>query len=245
MCWKPRIELLVILAVISAWTVELSAQSTGKKGEAPKSDAPLPEWSEIETTVNSHFSGATEKPSSKRRKSRYPKASEGPREDDLITQQDLSGLFEKLEKQGWLFGKRDRKELEGRLLSESDFLVRQLRTAGGKRFMRKMSSFPGGYDRLDRLQKMPYGRKQIQNLIKGPDGAKLVEYLTKTKEGKNLGKQLSQSRTGRNFNQPTGRIYTRKDFLNQLEQSYQTEVERREAAAAEEPKKTGPRKKSV
>ena len=211
-----------------------------------ESKTELPQWSEIESVVNDHFSEGSGKKTTRRRKSRRYKQPEQLQENDLITQQDVSGLFKKIEKLGWEITKQDRKKILDRLLSESDFLVRQLRTAHGRRFMRKISTLPGGYDRIDRLRKMPHGKKRIQEFIKGPDGDKMIEYMTTTKHGKNLGKQLSRTKTGRNFNEPTGMFYTQKDVLEHLQKLYQTEAEQRESQESEsKPTKKSKSKKSA
>ena len=191
----------------------------------------LPEWSEIESVVNGHFFEASGSKNTSSRKFRRRKQSEQLQENDLITQQDVSGLFKKIEKAGWLISKKDRNEIIERLLPESDILVRQLRTAHGKQFMRKISKLPGGYDRIDRFRKMPHGKYRIQEFIKGPDGDKMIEYMTTTKYGKNLGTLLSRAKNGRNFNAPTGMLYTQKDVLEHLQTLYQidrTEAEQRQ-----------------
>jgi hypothetical protein len=228
--------LLFVFTVLLIWSPALpSAQTeqtdTSKEAGEPaetkdteedseKTQSELPEWGEIESVVNDHFSEGSGRKTTSRRKSRRREQPEQPQKNELITQQDVSGLFKKFEKLGWEISKQDRKKILDRLLSESDFLVGQLRTTHGKQFMRKISKLPGGYDRIDRLRKMPHGKKRIQEFIKGPDGDKMIEYMITTKNGKNLGKQISSAKTGRNFNEPTGILYTEKDVLEHLQKIY-------------------------
>ena len=244
------IGLLSVITVLLLWSPAHSAVQTEQidtkkepaqteaveevEDETAETQSEFPEWSDIESVVNGHFSEAYGSKTTSRRKSTRREQSEQHQENDLITQQDVSGLFKKIEKLGWEMNKQDRKRILDRLLSENDFLVRQLRTAHGKQFMRKISTLPGGYDRVDRIRKMPHGKQRIQEFIKGPDGDKLIEYLTTTRYGKNLGKQLSKAKNGRNFNQPTGMLYTRKDVLESLQKIYQTDRTEAEQRQSEE-----------
>ena len=247
-----RFRLISVFIMFFMWSPALSAVQTEqtdtktdakdketKAVEAEKETAEtqteLPEWSEIESVVNGHFSEASDSKTTSRRKSRRRAQPEQLQENDLITQQDVSGLFKKIETLGWEINQHDRKKILDRLLSESDFLVRQLRTTHGKQFMRKISILPGGYDRIDRLRKMPRGKKRIQEFIKGPDGYKMIEYLTTAKGGKNLGKQLSKAINGKNFNEPTGMLYTQKDVLEHLHKLYQTDRTEAEQRQPEDP----------
>jgi len=248
-----RFGLLWVFTVLLFWSPALSAVQTEQtdtkkepadsksvEGEAVETQSEFPEWSEIESVLNDHFSGGSGKKSARRSKSRRH---EQLQENDLITQQDVSGLFSKIEKSGWEISKQDRKQILDHLLSESDSLVRQLRTAHGKKFMRKISKLPGGYDRIDRLRKMPHGKYRIQEFIKGPDGDKMIEYMTTTKYGKNLGKLLSNAKSGRNFNEPTGMLYTQKDVLEHLQKIYQIDQAEAEQRQTEDPE-SKPAKKS-
>jgi hypothetical protein len=253
-----RLGLLSVFAVILIWSPALSAVQTEQtdtkkvagetntveelEGESSETKTEFPEWNEVESVVNGHFSDGSGKKTTRRRIYRRREQSEQLQENDLITQQDISGLFKKIETLGWEISKQDRKNILDRLLSENDFLVRQLRTTHGRQFMRKISTLPGGYDRIDRLRKMPHGKYRIQEFIKGPDGYKMIEYMTTTKYGKNLGKQLSRAKSGRNFHEPTCLLYTQKDVLDSLQKIYQadrTEAERRQS---EESKSTSTNK---
>lgn len=149
------------------------------------------------------------------------------REDDLLSRGDVTPLFDVLEDIGWDVDPHTRKELAGRSLEDSDWLVRTLRTRKGTHFMRDMSSFPGGYDRLDRMRQQPQGKRELQGLIDSPGGAKLIEYLTTTKPGRNTGAQIPSGRGGAKFNTPTNRLYTKEDIAKQIRLSYAAEAERR------------------
>lgn len=146
-------------------------------------------------------------------------------EDDLLSQGDISPLFVRLERLGWRVADQD--EIEKRLLNDSDWLVRTLRTRKGTRFMRDMATFPGGYDRLDRMRHQRYGKQELQGLIDSPGGAELIEYLTSTKQGRQTGRHLRSGYGGSAFNQPTDRLYTKADVFKQLQASYAAEVARR------------------
>ena len=243
--------LLSVITVLLMWSPALSAvqtEQTDTKKDAAETKAveveeetadtqtELPEWSKVESVVNGHFSKSSGSKTTSRTKYRHHEQSKKLQGNDLITQQDVSGLFKIIEKLGWEINKQDRKQILDRLLSESDFLVRQLRTAHGRQFMRKIATLPGGYDRIDRLRKMPHGKKRIQEFIKGPDGDKWIEYMTTTKYGKTLGKQLSRAKNGRNFNESTGMLYTQKDVLEHLQKLYQIDRTEAKQRHSEDPK---------
>jgi hypothetical protein len=144
---------------------------------------------------------------------------------DLLTASKVERVFLKLEQIHWKVA--DRREIVRLVLSDSDWLSRQLATRDGKQFMRQIGSLPGGFDRVDRLRRMPYGEGQISDFIENPEGSKMIEYMTTTAEGKNLGDQLSEGVNGRDFNKATGRIYTELDLLKRLKLSYDAEAARR------------------
>lgn len=166
-----------------------------------QSELPLPTITEVQQTVAGHFSGL-----------------KGRRKGDLISQVDVADLFGKLEEIGWKV--TDKRAILSRVLSDHDFLVRQLRTPHGMRFMRHISANPVGYDRLDRLRRMPYGTRRIRELINDPGGHTMINYMTTTEGGRNLGKYLSKDKRGRSFNQPTGKLYTAQQFVKQIDVSY-------------------------
>ncbi len=148
-------------------------------------------------------------------------------ETDLLSSGDVTPLFGVLGYLGWDMTKQTRAGIESRLLKDSDWLVRTLRSRKGTRFMRDMSSFPGGYDRLDRMRQNPQGKKELQGLINSPGGAALIEYLTTTKQGRRTGAQLSSPRGGGKFNTPTNRLYTKADVSELIKQLHAAEAAQR------------------
>ena len=163
----------------------------------------LPDFATIEKHVEAHF-----------------QAQKDHQPTDLISRDQATRLLDSLKKLGWDVEGRD--EMLADVLSESDPLVKRLRTKAGKKFMRQSARYSQGYDRLDRLERLPDGQQILKRLIDGPDGYKLIEYLTTSSGGKNMGKMLGKIPEGEKFNQPTGRIYTQGDLLARLKKSYPT-----------------------
>ncbi len=187
---------LTVLAVITA-------ASTQTRADTPPPSDPLP-FAEIETTVQ-----------------RYFQASPSLQAGDIISRSQASEVFDSLAKRGWVTPSR--RAIENRLLPDSHFLVRQLRSRRGTRFMREISHIPSGYDRLDRMSSISGGRKVVADLIRGKDGAQLIEYMTTTQGGRNLSAQLTNAKGGRNFAQPTRRIYTTEQLVQALRETYGAE----------------------
>ncbi len=161
----------------------------------------LPSFDKVEQIVQKHFATL----------SNY-------RDGYIIARGDVKPLWAQLEAVGWKVA--DRAEIVSAVMSDSSFLVRNLRTADGRKFMQKIASYPDGYDRTDRLSRLPRGQQMVYDLIEGPGGAKMIEYMTTALGGKNLGKQLSRGPKGRDFNKQTGRIYTAKALLARLKESH-------------------------
>jgi len=137
---------------------------------------------------------------------------------DIISRGQVEPVFRQLAGLGWQVA--DWREILEAVPADGDFLVKQLRTPGGRKFMRGIAKYPDAYDRLDRLGRLPYGKNTIRALIRGPGGYKLIEYMTTASGGRELGRQLSNAPKGKNFNDPTGRIYTAKLLLARLKESY-------------------------
>ncbi len=168
---------------------------------APK----LPELSEVLTISRNYFT-----------------TWKGYRAGDLLTSNKVKPLFRELQQAGWKV--KAEKNILKRMHTDTDFLASQLSTPKGIKFMRKIAKMPGGYDRCDHLLKMPYGKRRIKEFIDSPGGYTMIEYMTTTKGGKNLGKYLSQTKTGKGFNQPTDLIYTEKQLLEILKETYELET---------------------
>jgi hypothetical protein len=141
---------------------------------------------------------------------------------DIISQQQVEPIFEQLKQLGWAV--RDRAEIMKLVPGDSEFIVRELRSAEGRPFMRQSGKYPLAYDRIDRLSRMVMGEKNVRALIRGPDGYKMIQYMTSTPYGRNMGQMLSQDPHGADFNSPTGRLYTADALLGRLQQSYDAEL---------------------
>jgi len=145
---------------------------------------------------------------------------------DIVSQQQVEPIFEQLKQLGWVV--RDRAEIMKLVPGDSDFIVRELRSAEGRSFMRQSGKYPLAYDRIDRLSRMIMGEKNVRALIRGPDGYKMIQYMTSTPYGRNMGQMLSQDPRGADFNSPTGRLYTADALLGRLQQSYDAELASRQ-----------------
>jgi hypothetical protein len=143
----------------------------------------------------------------------------GYRPGDIIALSEVQPLFAQLEQMGWKMA--NRQDILRKVPADQDYLVRVLRTPRGRKFMRRIGGYPNAYDRLERLSWLPHGKQTVQDLIYTTDGQKMIEYLTTTSGGTELGKMLSKAPEGAGFNKPTGRIYTEKSFLAELEKSYE------------------------
>jgi hypothetical protein len=137
------------------------------------------------------------------------------RAGDLVSQRQVITVLAELKKAGWEV--EQGRKLLARVPADGEFLVRALRAPQGVAFMRKMSVLPGGYDRVDRLSRLPNGQQTVQKLIEGPDGHKLIGYLAEARGGREMGTMLGHTAQGADFNEPTGRIYTAKQLLTELE----------------------------
>jgi hypothetical protein len=149
-------------------------------------------------------------------------ANAGYRPGDLLSQRQVTAVIGELKKSGWEV--QQGRKLLARAPAEGEFIVRAMRTPQGAAFMRKIAAMPGGYDRVDRLSRIPGGQQTVQKLIEGPDGHKLVGYLAEARGGKEMGAMLGKTAQGADFNEPTGRIYTAKQLLDELEGLHEAAV---------------------
>lgn len=134
------------------------------------------------------------------------------KEGDLLTRSVVKKIFVALAKRGFKIEKSE--EILKRVLSDDDFLVRQLQDVKGRAFLRKIEKLPGGIDRLDRLCRIPNGEASVRDLIhKVPNGHEWIEAMVTTKRGRILGERLSNSPQISNFNDPTHRIYKPEDLV--------------------------------
>ena len=198
---RQKLEFGTLIAAALASAVFLQT------GRAPGAETrqELPSFDKVEQIVRKHFASL----------SNY-------RDGYIIARGDVKPLWAQLEAIGWKVA--DRAEIVSAVMGDSSFLVRNLRTAKGRKFMQKIASYPDGYDRTDRLSRLPRGQRMVYDLIDKPGGAKMIEYMTTAPGGKNLGKQLSRGPKGRNFNKPTSRIYTAEALLARLKESHNEAV---------------------
>jgi hypothetical protein len=206
-----------------AWFLATGVPAHAADEKKPATDETLPQWAEVQSVIKDSMG--------KRSKA------------EILSHGDASKTFAKLEKAGWNLA--DRKQIEKRFLSDSDFLVRQLRSKAGRKFMQRIETMSGAYDHLDHLRKMPYGPRRIRELIRGPDGYKLIEYMTSTKGCKNLGRQFSRGVNGKGFNKPTGRLYTARQFTAELQRLHKAALAKSQPKSGRTPreKRRTPREK--
>lgn len=129
----------------------------------------------------------------------------------------------------------DAREILAAALPENAPLVRILSTKSGVKFMGKVKSFELIYDRMDRVSRVSGGKQMLRDIAKLPDGEKLakvdrprgvpgfLELLPKNSSGK--------TRTIKDYKKPTGLIYTEKQLLKRLQQSYEDKSEKNEESA--------------
>ena len=170
------------------------------------SEVEIPVFSHVTATIQTHFA-----------------ETRGWQPGDLISRADVKPIFNQLQQLGWTVSDKDK--ILSEMLGSSDFLVRTLRSRRGARFMQQVSGYKLIYDRLDRISAEPGGQRMIQDLIKLPDGAKyakqnpgrgipgMTEFLPKKRSGK--------SRKLTDYRRPTDKIYTQKQLIQRLQQSYQ------------------------
>jgi hypothetical protein len=193
----PLTFLLFVSCAAPAWAAQ--------KGKPKK----LPKFNDVTATVRKELA-----------------KHDGYRDNDILTSEWVAKALDAVEKKtGWKI--EDAAEIAGKFLSDSDDLVRQLRTRKGMPFMRRFSGTPRAFDRIDRLRGLPMGKRRIPELINNPGGHTLILYMATTEGGRNMGLYLGNVRGGKNFNKPTGRLYTEKQLVDRLEESYNREVKYR------------------
>jgi hypothetical protein len=202
----------IVLTVFAVECISVDSCAAGNKPQKSAKDktpsGPLPSFDQVTKEV-------------KRQLALDPNYQEG----DLLTAPKVEKILKKLEKIDWKVA--DAREIVRLVLPDGDWMAERLATPEGHDFMRHIANLPGGYDRVDRLRNMPRGESDIDDFIDSPGGYTMIEYMTTTKSGRNMGEQLSEAEDGENFNQPTGRIYTERELLKRLKQSYAAEEARR------------------
>jgi hypothetical protein len=195
---RPRIVLLALLALLlSATALVDPAQAQRKPANAAKHGS---SWKQIESVVDQYF---RELP--------------GHQPFFIITQTDVEPLWAQLAKAGW--NVRGEDEIMKRLPRQSEFLVRQLRTASGRKFMHNIvPKYPLIYDRFDILSNTPGGgQTAVSGIVTAVDAELTVRYMFSTAGERSWSSMLPER--GR-FNKPTGRIYTAESLKTVLQQLY-------------------------
>jgi hypothetical protein len=188
----------MIAVILTAGLVAVPFVQADDREGGSKSANKLPPFAAVKTTVERTLS-----------------ADPDYRAGDLVSQRQVASALAELKKAGWEV--EQSRKLLARVPADGEFLVRALRTPQGVPFMRRVSAMPDGYDRLDRLSRLPNGQQTVQKLIEGPDGHKLIGYLAEARGGKEMGTMLGRTPQGTDFNVGTGRIYTSKQLLGELE----------------------------
>ena len=147
---------------------------------------------------------------------------QGYRPGDIISHQDVKGVLAALKDLGWEVPEQSK--LLETVLEDSNFLVRQARSAAGTKFMRGVAGDKLPFDRLDRLSRMSGGQQLVQSIIHLPDGQALMGKHPTPGLG-DLTELLPKQANGltpvdKNFNKPTGRIYTEAELLAALEERW-------------------------
>jgi hypothetical protein len=142
---------------------------------------------------------------------------------DLIAREHGKKLIDAIGKLGWTPSNDE--ELLAKMPDAKDPLCELLLTDKGRPFMRRVLKLPQGLDRVDNLLKLSNGRAIVKQLLNDKGGDQLIEYLTTSEGGKNLGKMLGKE-AHVEFNKPTGRLYTAKALLLEVEAQYQLDMKK-------------------
>lgn len=142
---------------------------------------------------------------------------------DLISREHGKKLIDAIGKLGWKPTNDD--EILAKVPEAKDPLCDLLLSDKGRPFMRRVLKLPQGLDRVDNMLKLSNGRALVKQLLNDKGGDQLIEYLTTSEGGKNLGKMLGKE-AHVDFNKATGRLYTAKSVLLEVEQQYQLDMKK-------------------
>jgi len=142
---------------------------------------------------------------------------------DLISREQGKKLLDAIGKLGWALTNDE--ELLAKMPEAKEPLCDLLLTEKGRPFMRRVLKMPQGLDRVDNMLKLSNGRSLVKQLLNDKGGDQLIEYLTTSEGGKNLGKMLGKE-AHVDFNKATGRIYTAKALLLEVEQQFQLDMKK-------------------
>lgn len=142
---------------------------------------------------------------------------------DLISREQGRKLITAISKLGWQPSNED--EILSKVPEAKDPLCELLLTDKGRPFMRRVLKMPQGIDRVDNMMKLPNGRSLVKQLLNDKGGDQLIEYMTTSEGGKNLGKMLGKE-AHVDFNKATGRLYTAKSVLLEVEAQYHLDIKK-------------------
>lgn len=142
---------------------------------------------------------------------------------DLISREQGQQLIDAIAKLGWTPANDE--QILAKVPDAKDPLCELLLTDKGRPFMRQVLKMPLGLDRVDNLLKIPSGKALVKTLVNDKGGDQLIQYLTTSEGGKNLGKMLGKE-AHVDFNKATGRIYTAKALLLEVEAQYQVDMKK-------------------
>jgi len=147
---------------------------------------------------------------------------------DLISREQGKKLIDAIGKLGW--SPANDEEILAKVPEAKEALCELLLTDKGRPFMRRVLKMPQGLDRVDNLIKLPNGRALVKQLVNDKGGDQLIEYLTTSEGGKNMGKMLGKE-AHVDFNKATGRLYTAKALLLEVETQYHADMSKLEKSA--------------
>ncbi len=199
--------LVALIAAVTHASSVVNAVDPLPAVQSKRLEAELPEWMDVDRLLRDYFQHLP-----------------GHQTNDLLSRKDVEPLFGLLEDLEWQV--RDRQEILGQVLSDSDWMVRTLRSRDGLKFMRSLAAIADGYDRFDRMRQLPEGKRQITALMKEPGGPVWFEFLGSSPLGKQTAELVSRAPQNRKFDQPTHRLYTAQDVYQQFRKRYQVEQER-------------------
>jgi hypothetical protein len=142
---------------------------------------------------------------------------------DLITREQGKKLIGAIDKLGW--SPANDNEMLAKMPEAKEALCELLLSDKGRPFMRQVLKMPLGIDRVDNLLKIPSGKALVKQLLNDKGGDQLIEYLTTSEGGKNMGKMLGKE-AHVDFNKATGRLYTAKALLLEVEAQYQLDMKK-------------------
>ncbi|HZZ27329.1 MAG TPA: hypothetical protein VFE46_04915 [Pirellulales bacterium] len=138
---------------------------------------------------------------------------------DVLSRNEVDPMFDRFTRLGWTVN--DRLEIVSLVPGDSEAIVRQFRSAAGKKFMRQINRDPMGYSRVDQLDHVTLGPETVDALITSNDGYKKILNLGTSTPRQNQSWMIAPSLRGTNFNASTGRIYTAEELLSRLKKSYE------------------------